>query len=315
MSDKIIATYARKKQLTKRVANLYRQLPSTKDFNYSRYADRIDACCWWLLFGFCHKDDFVRLLTASYCDVRHCVICMFRRALRQASLLCVAFHICREHHKTCRFLFLTLTFPNCTDEELSANVTRLSKSYRKLLNYRVLKPTLLGSFRSIECTYNEARDDYNLHMHAILCVKPSYFTKYYIKRSQWLEMWQRAFQDDSISQIDIQAVKDDGKGHSPSEKLMKVAFELGKYLIKSSDFKTADVLKAVHNAFHSRQLRSSTGLLRSALVEAKKRYDDFEKTEEGNPVNCPHCRGGLEKIWHEYSNGTYKAILRPYKQL
>ena len=34
------------------------------------------------------------------------------------------------------------------------------------------------------------------HYHALLLVKPSYFTKNYIKQSEWVEMWQKALRAD-----------------------------------------------------------------------------------------------------------------------
>ena len=45
------------------------------------------------------------------------------------------------------------------------------------------------------------------HYHALLLVKPSYFTKNYIKQSEWVEMWQKALRADYAPSVNVKTVK------------------------------------------------------------------------------------------------------------
>ena len=58
------------------------------------------------------------------------------------------------------------------------------------------------------------------HFHALLLVKPSYFTINYIKQGDWVEMWAKALRADYLPSVNVKAVKAtlDEKGVSNSIK-------------------------------------------------------------------------------------------------
>ena len=45
------------------------------------------------------------------------------------------------------------------------------------------------------------------HFHALLLVKPSYFTINYIKQGDWVEMWAKALRADYSPSVNVKAVK------------------------------------------------------------------------------------------------------------
>ena len=45
------------------------------------------------------------------------------------------------------------------------------------------------------------------HFHALLLVKPSYFTINYIKQGDWVEMWAKALRADYLPSVNVKAVK------------------------------------------------------------------------------------------------------------
>ena len=56
------------------------------------------------------------------------------------------------------------------------------------------------------------------HFHALLLVKPSYFTINYTKQGDWVEMWAKALRADYLPSVNVKAVKAtlDEKGENNS---------------------------------------------------------------------------------------------------
>ena len=132
-----------------------------------------------------------------------------------------------------RYLFLTLTVPNCQGSDLAATVDALENAWRQLavksshtaISKR-FNSAVCGWFKALEVTHNTELykfryvkdengkkhkrlifdddgqripnpfyDTYHPHFHVILAVKPSYFTRDYIKHDEWLDMWRTATGD------------------------------------------------------------------------------------------------------------------------
>ena len=63
------------------------------------------------------------------------------------------------------------------------------------------------------------------HFHALLLVKPSYFTINYIKQGDWVEMWAKALRADYSPSVNVKAVKAtlDEKGRKQLDKVSRNA--------------------------------------------------------------------------------------------
>ena len=61
------------------------------------------------------------------------------------------------------------------------------------------------------------------HFHALLLVKPSYFTINYIKQGDWVEMWAKALRADYLPSVNVKAVKAtlDEKGRKQLDKAIQ----------------------------------------------------------------------------------------------
>ena len=90
-------------------------------------------------------------------------------------------------------IFLTLTAPNVSAEELNDEIKHYNHSFKKLMERKEVKAIVKGYARKLEITYNEERDDYHPHFHVLIAVDKSYFNnnRLYISRDRWLELWQQ----------------------------------------------------------------------------------------------------------------------------
>ena len=119
-------------------------------------------------------------------------------------------HRVKELYKTDVPLMLTLTVPNCSEENLGKVVSEMSKAYHRMFLRTPIKKAVRGWFRALEVTYNEEQNTYHPHYHVLLMVPKNYFEScrgIYIERDDWLKYWQEAMRDDSICQVDIRKVK------------------------------------------------------------------------------------------------------------
>ena len=128
-----------------------------------------------------------------------------------------------ERYPTHRFLFLTLTVRNCNISELRATLSGMGKAWKRLINRKEFA-LVVGWVRTVEITYSYSKaGNAHPHYHAMIMVKPSYFSHGYIKQDAWLKAWQESMRDPDITQVDIRAMR--------GENAVKEVF---KYSIKES---------------------------------------------------------------------------------
>ena len=61
--------------------------------------------------------------------------------------------------------------------------------------------------RAIEVTYNQQEDTYHPHIHCIFAVKAQYFTKGYIKKSEWQYIWGECCKTEYEPIVHVQPIK------------------------------------------------------------------------------------------------------------
>lgn len=280
------------------------------------YGEKIASCGNWLKMMECPEKDHGRMLKqASFCKARGCIMCQWRKSLviRKQLIELVKDH--RKEYLTDIPLLLTLTVLNEKGERVTPTIDQMNVAWRRLMQLKPVKKVIHSWFRSMEITYNEERDDYHPHFHALLMVPRNYFYKkrgMYIPRDEWLKLWQQSMRDDRITQVDIRSMKCD-----TDAELEASIGEVAKYMTKPSSYifendfgkKEANpkVVEELHYATRGRRLIGFGGYFNK--IRKAKKMIDVEKADlvdvngEGIEATC-HCKKCqkemVEKIYNWY---------------
>ena len=126
-----------------------------------------------------------------------------------------------------------------------------------------VKNIVKGYIRKLEVTYNsntlsKSYDTYHPHFHVVIAVNKTYFKKsdLYITQQRWLELWQEATGDRSITQVDVRKSKANN---------LKEVYELAKYSAKDSDYLISrPVFNVFYKALKGKQFIVFSGLFKEA---------------------------------------------------
>lgn len=283
--------------------------------NRTKRGERCSACGSFLAFawpGQVEGDGVARLVKANFCHDRVCPHCARRRSLKLCGQMRQVLSVLRED---CRYLFLTLTIPNVSGPELSGAIDGLMAGWRRLVGYRRFEGSVLGYFRALEVTKNTDRDSpafgtFHPHLHAVLAVKPSYFSgPAYIKRSEWLELWRKAMCRDDITQVDIRAFRRDPV--SSDDVQAKIDYgaavaEATKYACKPGDLLLdLDTFDTLAGALAGRRLVSWGGVLAQAHADLKQEDVQAPGADLALLDNEPRPEGVHAVTVYTWSAGRY----------
>jgi len=128
------------------------------------------------------------------------------------------------------FLFLTLTCKSVSGVNLDSQFDTLISAFKTLCLRKQFKKVVRGWCRALEVNYNWQSQEYNPHIHAILCVDKNYFkSDYYIQQDDFCLMWQSCLGVDYKPIVDIRTFTESEKGKG------KEVAEVAKYTIKTSN--------------------------------------------------------------------------------
>lgn len=264
-------------------------------------AERLRSCATRLVYGV-DGNGRKRLRAANFCRVRLCPICQWRKSLKlYGQMMRVMRYLEPEGY---RYIFLTLTIKNVKLDRLTAALKRISTAFNRLSKYDDFKAAACGWYRGTEITHNLDTDSpdydtYHPHIHAVIAVKPSYFTsRYYISQANWGLLWQRALGVDYVPRVDVRRVK----GNTA-----KAVCEATKYAAKSRDYiilddwdLTVETVKGLDAALHNRRLIGFGGVLlqaRRALEQDDVERGDLIKTDN-NDDDTAQDQYYLSYGWH-----------------
>ena len=255
---------------------------------YFNKAQRVLSCGSYLIFA--HEIDEYgeiaekgKLHKANFCKDRLCPMCSWRRSYK---IFGQVSQIMEQIHGGYKFLFLTLTVPNVSKEELNSAIDHLMSSWNRFTGYKPIKKILRGYFRALEITYNKESNTFHPHFHIVLAVPLSYFSsRDYLSRDDFLELWRKATRNASITQVDIRVCKDKySKDELNSQKFLSSAVaEVAKYAVKSSDYLlddeqlTDELVEVFSSALLHRRLVQFGGIFKE--VFKKLRLDDAESDD------------------------------------
>lgn len=220
---------------------------------YLDKASRLAGCTPWAEFERL-PDGALHLHKASFCRVRLCPMCQWRRSLklgaevRQVVERANADHI-RETRTAWRWLMVTFTVRNVPGAELGATIDKLHRAMNNMAKCAMWKGAVRGWLRATEVTHNTNKfskfyDTYHPHIHALLCVPSSYFKgKGYITQKQWVELWAHYAGTTYTPVVDVRTIKaEDGKAVSDlpaaeqAAAMGKAVAEVSKYASKPADY-------------------------------------------------------------------------------
>lgn len=241
-----------------------------------------------------------KLEKGSFCGNRFCPMCSWRKASKDALEISVLMeHLRLEEAK--EFIFLTLTTPNVQADSLESEIKKYNDSFKKLLKRKEVLPVVKGYIRKLEVTYAKQEyitkdlykrkkeyydkrglkigdkepnyNTYNPHFHVVIAVNKTYFkNKSYLTKERWLELWQEATGDKSITQVDVQKA---------TLKNNNQMYELAKYSAKDSDYlHSKEVFKVFYEALKGKQVLVFGGLFKDAHKAYEKGELDVYKEKD-----------------------------------
>lgn len=234
-----------------------------------RKAERMRDCAQWLAFRW-KEDGTMKLHDARFCRVRLCPICQWRRSLKTYAQMSQV--LAEASTQGYQYIFLTLTVRNCTADTLSDELTHLLLSFNRLTKYKAVQSILHGYYRGCEVTHNISTDEYHPHIHAILAVKPGYFSgKYYLSQDKWTELWKRALKVDYTPIVDIRRCKG---GHKAVAEACKYAVKPGDILNPDDWDMTVETLRTLDKALENRRFIGLGGVIKE--IHKQLHLDDME---------------------------------------
>lgn len=320
LGKEVLEKYSPKKDLNRKAVSYIEKhitLPS---------AVRFESCHSFMRFLTTEKLDKKRLENTNSCGNRFCPICTWKTAKKDAIKLSILLEAikCQEAKE---YIFLTLTSPNCTGEELKDEINKFNKGIHKLFARKRVKPIIQGYVRKLEVTTDQEKyitdalykrkenyfkkrglvvgdanpqyNTYNPHVHIILAVNKSYFTdkNYYISQAEWLDLWRDCMNDQTITQVDVRKVR-------PSEKSKSnVVLEIAKYTAKGSDlYHSETVFDTFYTALKKRQLLVYSGVFKDyAKLYERGELDSYKQADDAIYTHL------LRSLWN---NSKYENTLR-----
>ena len=144
-------------------------------------------------------------------------------------------------------IYGTFTTKNVKATELTKEIEKINTAFTKTLTVpKKLKENIKGYVRKLEIKYNEARNDYNVHIHTAIAVINYY--KNHIKTEEFYEHFKRYVKDDSIIPPDIKVI---GK---TDKDITKVANYLAKEDLIQNMFYSDEVSNNIFNAVKNKRL-------------------------------------------------------------
>lgn len=277
----------------------------------TKKAVRVDDCGDVLVFSGCPSGHERKLKKATFCRIRLCPMCSWRKSLKVAGQVQKIAHIASKTHKL-RWVFITLTCANVEGYELPDRLDQMMKGWHSLVRSVAYKSRVLGSFRSMEVTRNsdilsESYNTYHPHFHAVLAVPPSYFSHSYLKTDEWVQIWREALGVDYDPIVDVRTVRKKSNTEKGEVLSGEAVAELAKYVTKAGDYlnenskdQTDEAVQILDVSLKSRRLHAYGGILKDIYEYLKKNGDieDVEsdsadlihtEDEEMKKCNCSVC--------------------------
>lgn len=270
-----------KKRQTENVSQLYAKMEDFKSqaFRTANCADRLG-----FNFG---EDGKLKLQRAWFCRCRLCPTCQLRRQMKYTAMVYQGLPTLLEEHQGLRYLFVTQTVKNCAYEDTRSTLRWMNKSWDKMSRRKFFKERVLGFIRTTEVKKSK-HEDAHPHFHTIMAVRPSYFTRDYIKQAEWVQYWRQALKVDYDPGFNVKAIN---KPYSNAEgDIIAAIKETIKYAVKPGDIEDDAVfLQQMTDQLHKLRFISSGGIFKGLFkrlgIEEETSADLIHLTDENKDKN------------------------------
>lgn len=179
-----------------------------------------------------------------YCGNRFCPTCSFIKSGKNADIIKKVLTKARENKKV--LLYGTFTTKNVTANNLVTEIEKINTAFTKTLTVpKKMKENIVGYIRKLEIKYNEARNDYNVHIHTVIAV--SNYHKNHISIDEYHEYFKR-YTKDNIIKPDIKVI---GK---TDKDITKVANYIAKENLIQNMLHSDEVSDNIYNAVKNKRL-------------------------------------------------------------
>lgn len=229
-------------------------------------------------------------------------MCNWRRSLKIAFQNKKIIEKANEAEKL-RWLFLTLTVRNVEAEDLKTTLEGMTGAFNRLFKYKKVQKSVKGYFRALEVTKNtdptsDSFGTYHPHFHVLIAVKPAYFQSgYYIKQSDWTDLWQKAAKlnyspivhvttvKPKKQTVDVQGIVQDVRSSIAESNAI---FEVSKYPVKDTDVignsnsvtsEGVETVLTLDNALANKRLISYGGILKQIHADL-----NLDNAEDGDLI-------------------------------
>jgi plasmid rolling circle replication initiator protein Rep len=320
LGKEVFGKYSVKKDLNRKAADYMEKHVSVKMIN------RFETCSSWFWHLTNREMSIKRLHKTDACGNRFCPICTWKTAKKDAIKISILMESVKEIEGK-EFLFLTLTAPSVSGEELREEIDQFNKAVNRLFKRRNVERVVKGYIRKLEVTTDQEKyvtdelyerkkgyydrrgltvgdpnptyNTYHPHMHIIIAVNKSYFNmpSEFISKAEWLAMWCDCMRDNSITQVDAKKVRATEKSNS------NAVLEIAKYSAKGSDlYHSEAVFDTFYLALKRRQLLVYSGMMKDYAKKFKNgELDRFKKVNEDEYTHL------LRSVW---KRSSYENKLR-----
>jgi plasmid rolling circle replication initiator protein Rep len=253
----------------------------------ARYGERITRCADVLDFGYKPvKDDSgevrLALKRSFFCRVRHCPVCQWRRSMQWQARFLQALPQIETDYPTYRWVFLTVTVENCPVAELRQTLDSMNMGFRRM-THRKNWPGV-GWVKSLEVTHGKDETAHP-HIHCLMLVKPSYFSKYYINQEAWTALWKKSAKLDYKPIVHVTSAK------AKNGDMRSVVSEILKYSVKPADLMTSEFW--LHSI--TEQLRRTRAVSIGGVLKEYMGRDEPGPEEPEDDEN----QGGIRFNWYK----------------
>lgn len=204
-----------------------------------------------------------------YCGNRFCPTCSQIKAGKNTDIIRKVLMKARADKKT--LIYGTFTTKNVIADNLTAEIEKINTAFTKTLTIpKKMKDNIVGYVRKLEIKFNEARNDYNVHIHTALAVSNYY--KNHISIEEFYQHFKRYTKDNDIIPPDIRKIGNENKD------ITKVSNYLAKEdLIQNLHF-SDEVSDNIYNAVKNKRILEF-------CLEFRKLKKEVENTLAINKVN------------------------------
>lgn len=246
---------------------------------FNTKSQRIGRCCMYAEVAIpktAKQNDTVepKFVKTYWCENRFCPLCQRRKAKQYRYRFYKALEILKQDYPRSRWLFLTLSATNVSTDQLRNSFKALNEGVKKLWKVSGMAKYVQGYVISREFTWSEVEGNWNQHVHILLLVRPSYFTKGYLTQQELLQHWQDVLGTPYLPTLWIQTIKDYSTKKERGERPIEEAIlEVYKYCTKVYDFIpregydpiAAKRLQELDRVLKGMRSSDATGVIRKAI--------------------------------------------------